>query len=67
MTKADLAKAEQIQNALMYFELSTSTLNSDINELAKLAADDFKADLETLRAALNCVLTRLESNKACFK
>lgn len=67
MTKADLAKAEQVQNALMYFELSTSTLNSDINELAKLATDDFKADLETLSAALNCVLTRLASNEQCFK
>lgn len=67
MTKADLAKAEQVQNALMYFELSTSTLNSDINELAKLAADDLKADLETLRTALNCVLTRLASDQQCFK
>lgn len=67
MTKADLAKAEQIQNALMYFELSTSTLNSDINELAKLAADDLRNDLYQLRAALNCVRTRLESNEPCFK
>lgn len=67
MTKSDLVKAEKIQNALMYFELSTSTLNSDINELAKLAADDFKEDLETLRRALNCVLTRLASDQQCFK
>lgn len=67
MTKADLAKAEQIQTTLMLFESNASLLDSEITELAKLVTDDLRNDLYQLRAALNCVRTRLESNEHCFK
>lgn len=67
MTKADLAKAEQIQTTLMLFESNASLLDSEITELAKLVTDDLRNDLHKLRGALNCVRTRLESNEPCFK
>lgn len=47
MTKADLTKAEQIQNALIYFELSTSTLSREISDLTLLATDEMAKDLKS--------------------
>lgn len=67
MTKLELAKAEQIQTTLMLFECSASLLDSEITELAKLATNELRNELERLRGALNCVLTRLASNEKCFK